>query len=315
MPDDAPHDTIETDDAHDARHPREEYLELAGGRVHVFRGAGRGEDPRAREAGDGRGGRGAEPVLFLHAAGGAGEWNEFEARLAGAGFDVIAPDHPGFGKSDDFPEVEAIDDLVYHYLDVLDALGLDRPHVVGASFGGWIAAELAVAASHRVGSLVLLSAAGLLLPDHPVADIFIMSPGQLATALFHDPPPAPPPPAEGAAPDIDAVLAAYRDASALARFCWSPYLCDPKLERRLHRVKAPTLVVAPSDDRLIPVAHARRYASLIGGAQFTEVADCGHAMYFERPAEFAEVTAAFLAEHGLADNALATSGLPNGVSR
>ena len=69
-----------------------------------------------------RGGAG-EPVLFLHAAGGAGAWLPFHSRLAGAGFEVIAPDHPGFGQSDDFPEVEAIDDLVYHYLEVLDLLG------------------------------------------------------------------------------------------------------------------------------------------------------------------------------------------------
>ncbi len=46
---------------------------------------------------------------------------------------MFAPDHPGFGGSDDFAEVEAMDDLVYHYLDVIDELGLDRPHVVGAS--------------------------------------------------------------------------------------------------------------------------------------------------------------------------------------
>ncbi len=266
--------------------PAEEYLELAGGRVHLFRGGV------------------GEPLLFLHAAGGAGEWHEFHRLLAGAGFDVIAPDHPGFGKTDEFPEVEAIDDLVYHYLDVIGALGLDRVHVAGGSFGGWIAAELAVAAPHAVGSLVLLSAAGLRLPGHPVPDIFRMTPGELTATLFHDPP-APDASAASAEPDIDAMLAAYRDASALARFCWSPYMCDPKLERRLHRVKAPTLVVAPSDDRLIPVAHARRYAELIGGARFTEVADCGHAMYFERPAEFADITAAFLAGHSLA----------NGVSR
>ena len=122
--------------------PAEDFLDLGEGRVHLLRG-GQGE-----------------PVLFLHAAGGAGSWLEFHRRLA-AGFDVIAPEHPGFGKSDDFDEVEAMDDLVYHYLDVMDRLGLDRPHVVGASFGGWVAAELAVAAPHRVGSLVLLAPAGV----------------------------------------------------------------------------------------------------------------------------------------------------------
>lgn len=264
--------------------PAEQHVDLAGGRVHLLRG-GTGE-----------------PLLFLHAAGGAGAWLDFHRLLAGS-FDVIAPDHPGFGGSDEFPAVEAIDDLVFHYLDVMDELGLERPHVVGASFGGWIAAELAVTAPQRIASLVLLSPAGLRLPDHPVPDIFLMPPDQLVGTLFQHPPaPADPPPAT---PDIDAILAAYRDQTALARFCWSPYLCNPKLERRLHRITAPTLIVAPAHDRLIPVAHARRYAERIPGARFTEIADCGHAMYFERPAEFADVTRDFVV----------TSGLPNGASR
>ena len=259
--------------------PTEEFLELAGGRVHLLRG-GTGE-----------------PVLFLHAAGGAGAWHPFHALLAGAGFEVLAPDHPGFGKSDDFPDAEAIDDLVYHYLDVIDALGLSRPHVVGASFGGWIAAELAVHSPHRIGSLTLLSAAGLRLPDHPVADIFLLPPAKLAATLFHDPPP--PAPAPGAPLDLDAIIAAYREATSLARFSWVPYFYDPKLERRLHRITAPTLVVAPSDDRVIPVEHARRYAERIPSATYTQVPDCGHAMYFERPAEFAALVAAFLSAEPL----------------
>jgi len=269
--------------------PAEEFLDLRDGRVRLFR-AGKGE-----------------PLLFLHAAGGGG-WLDYHQRLA-ARFDVIAPDHPGFGGSDDFGDVEAIDDLVFHYLDVMDELGLDRPHIAGASFGGWIAAELAVAAPHRVGSLVLLSPAGLRLPDHPVADIFLLPPDQLVAKLFSRPPPAAAQPAQPATPDIDAILAAYRDQTAAARFCWSPYLCDPKLERRLHRITAPTLVVAPLQDRLIPVAHARRYAERIPAARLTEIDGCGHAMYVERPAEFADVTLTFLSEHSLGEHSL------NGVIR
>jgi pimeloyl-ACP methyl ester carboxylesterase len=264
--------------------PAAEFLELAGGRVHLLRG-GTGE-----------------PVLFLHAAGGAGEWLPFHGLLASAGFQVIAPDHPGFGKSDEFPEAEAIDDLVFHYLDVLDALGLDRPHVVGASFGGWIAAELAVYAPHRMGSLTLLSAAGLRLPEHPVTDTFLMPPARVVTTMFHNPPSAPPSEARapGTPPDLDAIIAAYREATSLARFCWVPFMSDPKLERRLGRINAPTLVVAPSDDRLIPVEHARRYAARIPGAAYAEVPDCGHAMYFEKPAEFALSVTEFLRAHPLA---------------
>jgi pimeloyl-ACP methyl ester carboxylesterase len=276
-----------TSDAADARAvgtPVEEHLDFPGGRIHLFRG-----------------GAGA-PVLFLHAAGGAGTWPEFNELLARR-FEVFAPDHPGFGKSDELPEVEAMDDLVYHYLDVIERLGLDRPHVVGGSFGGWIAAELAVAAPHAIGSLVLLGAAGLRLPDHPVADLFLMTPQQLGTTLYHDP-------VKAAAflpadPDLDTVLAAYGDATALARFCWTPFLSNPKLARRLRRITAPTLVTWSSDDRLIPIAHGRRYAELIPNATFTVVEDCGHAMYFERPAEFGKIVVDFLA----------AGAEPNGASR
>jgi len=262
--------------------PAEEFLELDGGRVHLLRG-GTGE-----------------PVLFLHAAGGAGTWLPFHGLLASSGFEVIAPDHPGFGKSDEFPEAEAIDDLVFHYLDVLDALGLDRPHVVGGSFGGWIAAELAVYAPHRIGSLTLLSAAGLRLPEHPATDLFLLPPARLPEVLFHNPPPPAPAPPPGAAPDLDAIIAAYREATSLARFSWVPFLNDPKLERRLRRITAPALVVAPSDDRVIPVEHAKRYAERIGGAEYREVPDCGHAMYFEKPEQFASAVTSFLSAHPLA---------------
>jgi len=253
----------------------DEHLDLLGGRVHLLRG---GEGP---------------PLLFLHAAGGAGQWHEFHELLAGR-FTVYAPDHPGFGGTDEFGEVEDMSDLVYHYLDVMNRLGLDRPHVVGGSFGGWLAAELAVAAPHAVGSLTLLSPAGLRLPEHPIADLFLMTPQQLGAALFHDPAKAAGMfPAE---PTIDDILAAYRDMSALARFSWSPFLCNPKLERRLGRIIAPTRVVWPDDDRVVPIAHGHRYAELIAGAELKVVADCGHAMYFERPAEFAAAVTEFLTE-------------------
>lgn len=255
--------------------PIEEYLDFPGGRVHLLRG-GTGE-----------------PLLFLHAAGGAGQWHEYLQLLAGR-FEVFAPDHPGFGGSDEFAEVEAMDDLVYHYLDVIERLGLDCPHVVGGSFGGWIGAELAVQAPYSISSLTLLGAAGLRIPEHPIADLFLMTPPQLAAALFHDP-------AKAAAvfpaePDIDTILAAYRDNTALARFSWTPYMSNPKLERRLGRITVPSLVVWASDDKLVPIAHAHRYAERIPNARFALVGDCGHAMYFERPQEFADITAEFIAD-------------------
>ncbi|HKS99407.1 MAG TPA: alpha/beta hydrolase [Rugosimonospora sp.] len=260
----------------------EERLRLADGEVHLLRG---GTGPA---------------VLFLHAAGGAGRWFDFHRRLAER-FDVFAPDHPGFGGSDEFPAVEAMDDLVYHYLDLIERLGLDRPHIVGGSFGGWLAAELAVAAPQAIGSLVLLSPIGLRLPGAPVADLFLMTPPQVVAALFHDPDRA------GelfpGKPDTDGIIAAYRDMTALARFCWVPFMGNPKLDRRLHRITAPTLVAWPEQDAIVPIAHGHRYTERIPGARFATVADCGHAMYFERPAEFAGLVTDFLAAGAELDGA------------
>lgn len=237
-----------------------------------------------------RGGMG-QPLVFLHAAGGAGAWTDFHGRLAQR-FEVFAPDHPGFGESDELPDVEDIDDLVYHYLEVMDRYGLDRPAVVGASFGGWIAAELAVHSPERVGPLALLSPAGLRIPEHPVADLFFMTPDEQVRTLFSDP--------TAAAdlfpddPDVEDILHAYRDQTALARFGWVPFLANPKLERRLSRVNSPSLIVWPDDDRLIPIAHGHRYVERIPGAELRTVESCGHALYFERPDAVADVVLDFL---------------------
>jgi len=99
-----------------------------------------------------------------------------------------------------------------------------------------------------------------------------------------------------AEPSVDGMLAAHQDMAVFPRFAWgSPFLSNPKLARRLHRVSAPTLVVSPEEDKVIPLEHGRRYAELIPKAEHTVVEDCGHAMYFEKPEESAAVTGDFLA--------------------
>src|SRR5207244_651766 len=114
----------------------------------------RGTPARLQRAGDGA------PLLFLHGAGAAGRWFSFQDALAQR-FDVIAPTHPGHGGSPAAEWIEDISDLAFHYLDLLDALKLERVHLVGASLGGWIAAEIAVMASHRLSSLVLIDPVGI----------------------------------------------------------------------------------------------------------------------------------------------------------
>jgi pimeloyl-ACP methyl ester carboxylesterase len=106
-----------------------------------------------------RGGAGP-PLLFLHGAGAGGHWLAFQERLAGH-FGVLAPSHPGHGGSPAAEWIEHISDLAFHYLDLLDTLGLARVHAVGASFGGWIAAEMATMASSRLDSLTLIDPVGI----------------------------------------------------------------------------------------------------------------------------------------------------------
>jgi pimeloyl-ACP methyl ester carboxylesterase len=236
--------------------------------------------------------RGAgRPVLVLHAAGGAGAWNPYLERLSER-FDVIAPDHPGFGLSDELPDIATVAQLVPHYLALLDQLGVERCALVGASFGGWVAAEFASRAPERVEQLVLMAPAGLHVPDAPPADLFTMTPEQLVRALFHDGALADA--ALSVPPTPQAAAQAARDGAAFARFARDPFLHDPTLPDRLPRITAPTLVLAAEVDRIIPREHSEAYAAAIPGAALRVVAGCGHALYQERPADVAEQVIEFL---------------------
>lgn len=224
------------------------------------------------------------PLLFLHGAGGSGLWLPVHALLA-EHFAVTAPDHPGFGGSDEFPAVEDVHDLAFHYADLLAELGLEQASVVGTSFGGWIAAELAAYRPALVDRLVLVDPIGLYVDGAPIADMFMMSPAQKMAGLFHDPSVA-----AGlfpAEPDLDVILAMARDEAAFARFAWEPFCHDPRLPRLLPRITAPTLVAWAEHDALVPRAHAERYAELIPQARLDVLPGCGHAAALERPDELA----------------------------
>ena len=147
---------------------RSEMIEMDGGAVHLLRG---GDGP---------------PLLYLHGGGIAGTWLPLHGFLAER-YDVVAPDHPGFGRSDDLPLVQDIHDLVYHYLELMDVVGLERPAVVGTSFGGWLAAELAVHSPERIAELVLVAPVGLRIPEHPVTDFFILPPARKAEVALPRP--------------------------------------------------------------------------------------------------------------------------------
>ena len=248
--------------------------------------AGEGRSIHLQRGGDG------PPLLFLHGAGAAGQWSPAHVALAER-FEVIATEHPGFGASSLLEELKDMDDLVYFYLDLLDRLELDKVVLVGESFGGWLAAEIAAHSPHRVERLVLIGAAGLRVPEAPPFDVFLATPQELGAALFHDPAIA----AQlfGGEPTVEMIVGAYTEASAFARYAFSPFLNNPKLERRLARITAPTLLLWADDDRIVGRVHGERYAAALPNAELQIIERCGHAVTAERPEAAAAAVLAFTA--------------------
>jgi len=238
-----------------------------------------------------RGGRGA-PLLVLAPELAPGRWFPYHEALASR-FHVFAPDHPGFGQSERPGWLAGIDDLVFHYADLLDTLHLERVSIVGTSLGGWIAAELAATHPQRVHRLVLIGAAGLKVEGAERYDIFLNSIEATRQRLFHDPRRVAQLLPNATGPEM--LVQTYRESTTLARLAWNPYFYNPKLARRLRRISSPTLVVWGAEDRFLAVAHGEAYARLIPNAVLRTVAQCGHLVPFEKAEEVARLVLPFLA--------------------
>ena len=237
------------------------------------------------------------PLLYLHGLGGDVEWLEAHERLA-ARYSVHLPAHPGFAESTGVEQVDDVFDYVLHYTDLLDTLGLRRVAVAGSSLGGWVAAELAALYPERVERLVLVDAVGLWIDGAPIGELFGSTPPELAAMLYHDQthPIAQLMRAVTSMADIpeEIALPQLKALEAGARIGWNPYLHDPKLEGRLGRVTAPTLVVWGAQDGLVPRVYGERYRDRIMGARLEMIDRCGHLPAIERPETFAEKVLGFL---------------------
>jgi pimeloyl-ACP methyl ester carboxylesterase len=232
------------------------------------------------------------PLLFFHAE------NGIEPALAAIdelakSFHVIAPTHPGFGRSELPDGMRTVDDLSYFYLDFIEQLDLSDLVVAGVSFGAWIAAEIAVKSTARLSRLVMANAVGVKVGDREtrdIVDIFALTDPEYLAITYCDP-------NVGrrdykALPDAE-VLAAARAREATARFAWSPYFHDPRLPSRLHRVHIPTLFLWGSDDRMLGEAYGRAFCAMIPGAKFETIERAGHFPHQEQPKIFAERVLAF----------------------
>ena len=239
---------------------------------------------RAFESGEG------EPVLFLHGAGGA-NWYKLLEILAER-HHVIAPEHPGFGRSK-IPEwMMSVGDLAYFYLDFLEVLDLEGVHLVGHSLGGWTAAEIAIRNTARLKTVSLLAPAGVRSPEIPFGDIFLWTPEEHARRSFFDRRLIEERIKQLATVDADVQL---QNRAATARLAWNPRLNNPQLPYWLHRIDRPTLFVWGREDQICPVACAEPFMKPIPNAELMTLAETGHALHTERPKEVAAKLAAFFA--------------------
>lgn len=226
------------------------------------------------------------PLLFLHPGIGIAPEAPVLDRLAQKAR-VIAPSHPGFGASAQPKDMTTVDDLAYFYLDLMDALRLENAVVVGVSFGGWIAAEIAVKSTGRIAKLVLADALGIKVgsrDERDIADIFAMTEPQVLAAAWFDPELGKMP--YLTMPEHELVVIA-RNREAMARYGWQPYMHDPKLKQRLARIHVPTLILWGEADKIVRPDYGRAYAASIPGARFETVPRAGHFPHLEAPDDFA----------------------------
>jgi pimeloyl-ACP methyl ester carboxylesterase len=227
-----------------------------------------------------RGGHGV-PLIYLNDTFRVRDlWLPLLDQLAGR-FEVILPVHPGC-KGSEATDIETMEDLVFHYLDLCEALQLERPIVVGASLGGWIAAEWAVRYADKLRGLVLIDALGLRVPEAPTTDILRLDATQTRAHLFVDPTAAL---AQQLIPDVPLPedLSAFLQArQTLARFAWQ-FPDNPRLMRYLYRITIPTLIVWGAQDGFIPSRHGEAYQAGIQGAERIILPQCGHLPQVEQP--------------------------------
>jgi pimeloyl-ACP methyl ester carboxylesterase len=229
-------------------------------------------------------------LVFLHGAGGLTAEDPFLNALA-AKHHVYAPLIPGYGDSEECPEIRDMLDFTLHSWDVVEALGLKDPILVGHSMGGMISAEMAAIAPNDVSRLALIAPAGLWDDDHPIPDLFATLPFEMPALLFHD--------AEAGAAIMTAgrnvedpgFLQAYlvtnaRQLGMAGRILFP--IPERGLHERLYRIKAKTVVVWGDSDRLIPPTYAHAFKKGIAGARLVSIPEAGHMVIVEKTDQVVE---------------------------
>jgi pimeloyl-ACP methyl ester carboxylesterase len=249
------------------------------------------------------GGRTGRSLLLLHGINPISPQAPFLDLLAEYG-EVIAPSHPGFGNSPRAADFDTIYDLTHLYLGILDALPAERVTMLGFSFGGWIAAEAAVAGHAKLDRLILVDPVGVKFggrEERDIAHLFNTAPDELDRRAWHDPARRPAGcygvgwhNVIGEAMSDTEIVTLARNWDALCLYAWRPHLYNPQLKHWLFRIAVPTLVLWGESDHIVTPDYGRRYARLIPNARFETIAAAGHHPELEQPQEFAASVARFI---------------------
>ncbi len=238
-----------------------------------------------------------KPIVFFHGAGGLAP-REPVLESLGERFLVLAPVWPGYGEEPGEDQLEDMLDFALHGWDLVEALGLtERPHLMGHSMGGMIAAEMAAINPQGLDRLVLLAAAGLWLDSHPIPDLFAMMPHELARVLFVD--------AEAGERVLTGGLD-FNNLEALKQFLvlnsrrmgTAGKILFPipnrRVAKRLYRLTSDTLVVWGEQDGLIPPVYGERWTELLPYAKLERIDQASHMLLWEQPAAVVEKIDGFL---------------------
>jgi pimeloyl-ACP methyl ester carboxylesterase len=233
-----------------------------------------------------------QPVVLLHGF----QPIEPDSRFLGVLSDrmqVIAPSHPGFGRSARPKDFESIYDLVNLYAAFLDGLPYEKVTLVGFSFGGWLAAELAVRTCHNIERLVLVDSVGIKVSDREtpdILDVFNTHPDEVRRRTWHDPNNAP----DYNAMSDEALVMRHRNWESLSLYAWHPYMYNPRLGYWLSRIGVPTQVIWGASDGIVRPAYGQALAERIPGAAFLVIERAGHQPEIEQPDVFVDLVSAFL---------------------
>lgn len=223
-------------------------------------------------------------VLMLHGGDGPGDHLPFFDRLA-EHYEIIQPVHPGFANTPIPEHFDNLQDLIFLYLDLIDSLDLKEAILLGFSMGGWAAAEIAVMNTRRFSKLVLVDSVGVKPGgpfDRDIADVFALTPAEQQRITWHDQSNAPDP-ATMTDEELQ-TLAANR--VALGFYAWEPYMHNPKLPSRLHRIDIPTRLIWGEGDGIVSPDYGQAFCDMIPGASMVVIPNAGHSPHIEQPEEF-----------------------------